>query len=436
MLERRLRLLPRPESSRQARRFLREALVDAGEVAWRDDALLALTEVVTNAALHAHTDVEIRLAVRPGSLCAEVRDFNPTLPVERGYGPAATTGRGIGLIAALASQSGVHSLGAAGKVVWFCLGGEHAGPSASDLTAVWGPADDADAAPWRQVTLRSLPVGLWLSAREHHDAILRELGYCLAEEQGPDLPLVAADLARSWISSALTARLREAEGAGVAGRVPLVDQARRRRWATERLDLTLSVPADASWMFSGLQEVLDHAEALAAADKLLMAPALPEIVAVRDWACTQVVAQLDGAPPTPWSGVAHEGFETEVRETSAPAAAWDRTIVTASDRRVAAADDANRIIAVSRPLADLLGWSVERLVGRRVVTIIPPAYREAHVAAFSRHLTTGETHVLGVPLELPVLATSGDEIPCCVLIERVAGTGRPVYVATIDPLNG
>ncbi len=60
-----------------------------------------------------------------------------------------------------------------------------------------------------------------------------------------------------------------------------------------------------------------------------------------------------------------------------------------SGRGVVAADDANRIIAIRDPLAELPGWRPGDLVGRRVVTLIPPALREAHVAGFTRHLTTG-----------------------------------------------
>jgi hypothetical protein len=45
-------------------------------------------------------------------------------------------------------------------------------------------------------------------------------------------------------------------------------------------------------------------------------------------------------------------------------------------------------------LVAALGWDPTELVGRRVVTVIPPASREARVAGFSRHLSTGEAHVI------------------------------------------
>jgi PAS domain S-box-containing protein len=122
------------------------------------------------------------------------------------------------------------------------------------------------------------------------------------------------------------------------------------------------------------------------------------------------------------------------RAGDGPAQAWDASAVRDADRGVVAADDANRIIAVSRPLAAELGWEVDDLVGRRVVALIPPPLREAHVAGFSRHLHTGEAHVLGVPLRLPVLRADGSEVECDFLIEQAdADGGRPVYLAWITP---
>ncbi len=442
LLERQLSLPPRPESCRLARRLLREVLVDAGRDQWLDDAELALSEVVTNAALHAHTDIDLRIEVCPESLCVEVRDFDPTLPVERSHGTEATTGRGMGMVAAITSRCGVRSLGEAGKVTWFCVSEARPAPSADDLLAAWDISDwegddEPDVRATAYIVLLSMPVTLWLSAREHHDAIIRELVYHLVEHPGLDVDIPAADKARSRISTALAAAL---DGQGAERPVPdTLAEGQRAKLASaaEHLDLKVSVPDDEGWMFSTLQDVLNHAEALAARGELLMRPALPEIVAVRDWACEQVVGQLDGSPPTPWQGAAQRHFETEVRDLARPAAEWDSSLVTESDRAVIAGDDANRIIAVSRPLADLLGWQVERLLGRRIVTIIPPALREAHVAGFARHLRTGETQVLGVPLELPVLAADGTEIMCGVLIERASDNpGRPVFVAWVDPIQG
>ena len=94
------------------------------------------------------------------------------------------------------------------------------------------------------------------------------------------------------------------------------------------------------------------------------------------------------------------------------------------------------LVAVSGPAADLLPWTVEELTGRRVVSVVPERLREAHVAGFARHLTTGEAHVLGIDITLPVLRRDGDELLCSFFIERApAGPGRAVYVAWLTPLG-
>ena len=70
-----------------------------------------------------------------------------------------------------------------------------------------------------------------------------------------------------------------------------------------------------------------------------------------------------------------------------------------------------------------------------MVTLIPPHLREGHVAGFSRYLTSGEAHLLGVPLTLPVLHADGTELTCRFLVEQVrGGHGRAVYLAWIDAL--
>ena len=117
-------------------------------------------------------------------------------------------------------------------------------------------------------------------------------------------------------------------------------------------------------------------------------------------------------------------------------AGWYDAAVRESPVGVIAVDEANRVLAVSSPLAYLLGWTAAELVGRRVVAIIPPRFREAHVAGFSRHLSTGDARALGVHLELPVLRADGTELACRFLIESThTPAGRVVYVAWISPLE-
>lgn len=448
MLERTRAFDPASMSARAARRFVRDLLVDAGRQEWAEAAELAVSEVVTNVVLHAHTTFELTVRVSDDHVRVEVLDRNPVLPQQRRYDDEATTGRGMVLVEAVTAQHGITSLGAEGKVVWFCVGTSAAERSEEDLLAqfddpegwpveVDAAASAAPVAPVADVSLLRMPPTLWLAARQHHDSLLRELALYRAAR--PELPLeehqlAQADAARTTISSTLEAQLARMRLQGVQ-RLPLPEgHPSPLPLLPASVDLVVPVPHTAGATFAVLQDVLDAAEQLALHGELLVTPGLPEVVAVRDWACEQVISQLSGGSPLPWPGAEDDRFTGLIHDDGPLAGGWDVAEVRDSDRGAVAADDANRIVAVSRPLADALGWEPEELVGRRVVTIVPARYREAHVAGFTRHLATGEAHVLGVELDLPLLRRDGSEITGTFLIEQAGTpTGRHLYTAWITP---
>ena len=137
---RRLSLPGVPASASRARQVVREALAAADRTQWADAASLACTELVSNVVLHARTDLGLTVEVFDDAVRVEVRDGSPVLPVQRDYGQQATTGRGMAVVAALASEHGVSDAGPDGKVVWFTVTGEAAESSDEDTLAAW---DDA-----------------------------------------------------------------------------------------------------------------------------------------------------------------------------------------------------------------------------------------------------------------------------------------------------
>ncbi|MEA3075843.1 MAG: hypothetical protein QOF60_751 [Actinomycetota bacterium] len=117
---------PDPASARACRRFLVGALEewDAGEFA--DDAVLLLSELVTNAVLHAGTEIRVyvrlKTAARHGRvLRVEVRDGSPRLPAVRHYSMLSGTGRGLAMVAGTARKWDAEALPSGGKRVWFEL---------------------------------------------------------------------------------------------------------------------------------------------------------------------------------------------------------------------------------------------------------------------------------------------------------------------------
>ncbi len=88
-----------------------------------EDAQLLVTEIVTNAVRHGRPQIVVELRLEPPALGIAVADAGahmPDRPAVMPVDPAATGGRGLGIVDALATQWGViPGDGAAGKIVWF-----------------------------------------------------------------------------------------------------------------------------------------------------------------------------------------------------------------------------------------------------------------------------------------------------------------------------
>lgn len=435
-----LRLPPEPISVRLARQYVTQTLQQHGHAEWADDAALAVSEVVANVVLHARTDCEVSVAVEPDSARISVRDFNPDLPSPRHFSEYATTGRGLEVVSRLTADLGIQSLGDAGKVVWFVLTEASVNASGEEAEPQWDLAglldDDPDAQP-EAALLSRVPMALWTAGLEHQAAILRELYLLLVapphSAADPSVDLTSAEAALRVFTEATNRALDDAATKPWLPRLsPLPHDHPSALPSTPAvLDLEVRYAALGTAAFGAFQDTLDRGMSLAAQGKLLARPPLEELVTLRDWACDQVVAQSIGVRPTAWEDGSHLAA-TKVPHRPPD---WDDTLVRTSARAVVAADDTNRLIAVSQAAADLLGWEVGDLVGRRITTIIPPRLREQHVAGFTRHLTTGQRRMLGLEVNLPMLHRNGHEVVRRFFIEQVrAPVGRQIYVAWMDPL--
>jgi len=445
LLRGRLLLPPDPMSVRRARRHIDEVLQEAGGEHWADDAMLGVSELVSNVVLHAHTDCEVTVELADDEVRVSVRDFDTSLPTPQHFSAYATTGHGLSLVGQLSAECGIDSLGEDGKVVWFLLrGAGRTGDLAAidqewDLTGLLPPDDPTRAR--RTAVLGEVPVRLWLAGLEHHAAVLREL-YLMqsgAHPAGPSaVDVSAADTALRALSEGTNRALERAGGQpGELDGLPLVPATGSTAAAITappppaRLDVEVALDDVDGVALAALREALDLGQQLASQGQLLVRPALDELVTLRDWACDQVMAQSDGGTPTRWDNALLAGRSV----ADWPTVDWDDTAVRTSPRPVVAGDDSNRIIAVSPAAAELLGGSPEDLVGLRITAIIPDRLRELHVAGFIRHLATGEGRVLGVRLNLPVLRLDEQEVLRCVLIEQqTVSDGRSVYLAWLDPL--
>ena len=116
----RLALRPVPASAALARRFVDETFGQWACDALADTARLLVSELVTNAVLHARTDLTLVLRLVREGVRVEVHDGSPLPPVVRRYEDEAMTGRGLSLVDQLAGSWGVERSGD-GKAVWFVL---------------------------------------------------------------------------------------------------------------------------------------------------------------------------------------------------------------------------------------------------------------------------------------------------------------------------
>lgn len=83
------------------------------------DVLLLVSELVTNAVLHARTAVHVSARVEVGRILVAVGDDDPdNAPQASDPVATATSGRGLRLVDLLATSWGVET-GATSKVVWF-----------------------------------------------------------------------------------------------------------------------------------------------------------------------------------------------------------------------------------------------------------------------------------------------------------------------------
>jgi CheY-like chemotaxis protein/anti-sigma regulatory factor (Ser/Thr protein kinase) len=104
-------------SPKVARRFVREMLTpDAAALV--GDVELLVSELVTNAVVHASDSPRIHVIVGPSIVRVAVYDTDPAMPTQREPDRARPGGRGLNLVETVASRWGADRVDA-GKVVWF-----------------------------------------------------------------------------------------------------------------------------------------------------------------------------------------------------------------------------------------------------------------------------------------------------------------------------
>lgn len=108
------------EAPALARSFLRSSTCVEHHSSVVEDAVLLVSELVTNSVLHGGPPVVVAVDCDGEALQVRVRDGSPTLPERRDAGQDAEGGRGLELVANLSAAWGVDPEDG-GKHVWFVL---------------------------------------------------------------------------------------------------------------------------------------------------------------------------------------------------------------------------------------------------------------------------------------------------------------------------
>jgi PAS domain S-box-containing protein len=402
--------------------MVRRLLTEAGRRDLLEPASLLVSEVVTNALEHSGTPIDVSMALRDDGVLVEVGDGSQHIPVRRHYAPTASTGRGLALLDETASAWGVVP-GVRGKTVWFQVDSDATLDSPAHHTEQTAPA----VAPLRPgdaavtVTLLNVPLLLHAAWQQHAEAVLRE--YLLVSLDGVShgdafaLHAAATD-ALAVLREQIPEPAVEVEPDRLLNTAvdPMVSAAR----------LEVSVPLESLTNFTLLDQILDAAQTMAGRGQLLVPVVQPELRIMRRWLCGEVTGQGRGAVPSPWP-------PRQWAEPPAPRdLGWDARPVTESAQAMIAADDTDLIVAASRGALDMLGYTGDELLGRRLITLIPRRFRQAHLAGFTLYLLTGRGPLLHRPVVVPAVRRDGTErwVELSVEARRVAA-GRSLFVATL-----
>ncbi len=390
-----------------ARRFARDVLRKWREGDSTDVVQLLVSELVTNAVLHAGSKIEVAVRHRGEWLRVEVVDESPVLPGARDFDNDAATGRGLALVDMLADDWGVEPIEDDGKVVWFEVPAAHAEEGSDDALRPAGNVSLND----DEVVIRLLnaPVQLFPAAQQHTEALLREYALMAMQlESGGTPPRLSLDM------RAVAAQISAAIEAGCAS-----------------VDLVVAAPEAAGRTVADARDALDIADRFAADGQLLTAPALPEIRWCREWFLGEVLAQLKGQPPTPWTMAA-------IRTDAGSRLRVDyRRVLDRLHGAVVVADDQNTIAYVNAATEQLLGWSTGTLVGQRLTALIPERLHEAHLAGYTRYQVTRRPRLIGKPVLVPARRRDGSEVEVELTLDAFSPEGgRQMFVALLTPLEG
>ena len=317
-----LLLEPEPQSVRRARLWVVDELNELGRSDLADAAELGVSELVTNAILHADPPITVRLGGTVQHPRVEVHDNSRRPPAVNSDMTEddqllRTVGRGLGIVALYSTSWGA-DVSSEGKVVWFepalepsfDFGYDLEGDLDVDLTGgpTGEPGDlagdvfdldravdalmpgDGQSPELMTVRLLGMPALVFQAYRGWYAEIRRELRL-LAFAHGADYP-IAMELAELTLQ--VEQERRTAQG------IEKLDAAIQA--GLDRVDLEYHAPRSAAETMTRLADLLDEVDDFCREHRLLTMAASPQQVRLRRWYTGEFARQAAGLPPLPWPG--------------------------------------------------------------------------------------------------------------------------------------
>jgi anti-sigma regulatory factor (Ser/Thr protein kinase) len=156
----------------RAREFTIAALVDAGLAELVDDARLIVSELASNAVLHAGTPFALRIDLGPEGVLLSIRDGSTRPAARANADPYGERGRGLLLVEVLSSEWGIDPRDS-GKAVWARLStgsgtgmggslpGEEGRSTSVVRPSVTGPGQSCARVSSTQSAMKALMCGMW-----------------------------------------------------------------------------------------------------------------------------------------------------------------------------------------------------------------------------------------------------------------------------------
>lgn len=278
--------------------------VDLGHHDLAACAQLGVSELVTNALLHAAVPIGVGVATRTDTLRVEVSDGSPQVPVliapPVGADPLSTVGRGLTILSRCATAWGAR-VGDTGKTVWF----EPETEPREDGPPVGGVVDRSEAVTtppprgFAIVNIRNLPAADFADLEVHYNNLKRELRL-LSLDRVRDGGLAteftrwAADfdaLFEPGSAPGSTERIEEADRDGLS-------------LGEGRIALRTTIGTHAPEVIDRMQELFDRADEFARDQRLLALARTPRQRELQRWLVAELSRQARGMQPRRWPGYA------------------------------------------------------------------------------------------------------------------------------------